>query len=45
MNADRKTPTSDDAQARARRSRRIHAFLRRWADRHMPERVTRFPTR
>ena len=45
MNADRKQPAGDDAQARARRSRRIHAFLRRWAERHMPERVTRFPTR
>ena len=45
MNAERKRPAHADAQARARRSRRIHAFLRRWAERHMPERVTRFPTR
>jgi hypothetical protein len=45
MTADRKMPASDDAAARARRSRRIHAFLRRWAERHMPERVTRFPRR
>jgi len=45
MNTDRKLPARDDAQARARRSRRIHAFLQRWARRHMPERVTRFTSR
>jgi hypothetical protein len=45
MNADRKLPVSDDPAARARRSRRIRAFLHRWAKRHMPERVTRFPRR
>ena len=44
MNAERKI-TKDDAQARARRSRRIHAFLTAWAGRHWPERVTRFPRR
>jgi hypothetical protein len=44
MNAERKIP-KDDAQARARRSRRIHAFLVAWAERHWPERVTRFPRR
>ena len=32
-------------EARARRSVRIHAFLSRWAQRHWPERVTRFPKR
>ena len=44
MNAEQKTP-KDDAEARVRRSRRIHAFLTAWADRHWPERVTRFPKR
>jgi hypothetical protein len=42
MNADRKKPARDDTEARARRSRRIHVFLARWARRHMPDRVTRF---
>ena len=45
MNADRKTPESKIEAARARRSLRIHAFLNRWAQRHWPERVTRFPKR
>ncbi len=45
MNADRKKPAGDSEEARARRSRRIQAFLQRWARRHMPERVTRFPSR
>jgi hypothetical protein len=45
MNADRKPPAIDDPEARARRSRRIHAFLHRWAKLHMPVRVTRFPRR
>jgi hypothetical protein len=45
MDAQSKTPTSDDTQTRARRSRRIHAFLGAWAKRHWPERVTRFPKR
>jgi hypothetical protein len=45
MKADRKKRASDDAEALARRSRRIHAFLGRWARRHMPERVTRFRSR
>ena len=43
MDAQHKTPTSDDTQTRERRSRRIHAFLGAWAKRHWPERVTRFP--
>jgi hypothetical protein len=42
MNADRKKLAKDDAEALARRSKRIHAFLGRWARRHMPARVTRF---
>ena len=41
----RKTSVRDDGQARARRSRRIHTFLSAWAQRHWPERVTRFPKR
>ena len=45
MDAKRKTPTSDDTRTRLLRSRRIHAFLSAWAERHWPERVTRFPTR
>ena len=45
MDAQRKMPASDDAQARARRSRRIHAFLSAWAQRHWPERVTHFTKR
>jgi hypothetical protein len=45
MNADRKKRTGDSEEARARRSRRIQAFLHRWARRHMPERVTRFNSR
>jgi len=45
MDAKRKTLTSDDTRTRARRSRRIHAFLGAWAKRHWPERVTRFPKR
>ncbi len=44
MNAQRKMPVSDE-QARARRSRRIHAFLSAWARRHWPERVIRFAKR
>lgn len=42
---DRKMPASQNPEARARRSRRIRAFLERWARRHMPERVTRFTSR
>jgi len=42
---DRKARESKTAQARARRSRQIRAFLDRWGRRHMPERVTRFPSR
>jgi len=42
---DRKKPASETPESRARRSRRIHAFLDRWARRHMPERVTRFTSR
>ena len=45
MNTNRKKPASDNAEALARRSRRIHAFLGRWARRHFPERVTRFTSR
>ena len=45
MDAQRKLPASDNAQARARRARRIHAFLGAWAKRHWPERVTRFAKR
>jgi hypothetical protein len=45
MDAQRKLPARNDGQARARRSRRIHAFLTAWAQRHWPERVTRFPKR
>jgi hypothetical protein len=45
MDAQHKMATSDDRQSRARRSRRIHAFLGAWAKRHWPERVTRFPKR
>ena len=45
MESQRKMPERDDRQARARRSRRIHAFLSAWAQRHWPERVTRFPKR
>ena len=45
MTAERKTPESAIEEARARRSIRIHAFLNRWAKRHWPERVTRFPKR
>ena len=45
MNANRKKPASDNAEALARRSRRIHVFLGRWARRHFPERVTRFTSR
>jgi hypothetical protein len=44
MNADRKKRPSDSEDAQARRSRRIQAFLHRWARRHMPERV-RYPSR
>jgi len=44
MTTERKTPEKIEA-ARARRSIRIHAFLNRWAARHWPERVTRFPKR
>jgi hypothetical protein len=43
---DRKTQeTTKTEKAQAQRSRRIHAFLDRWARRHMPERVTRFTSR
>jgi len=45
MDAKRKTAPSDDTRSRARRSRRIHAFLSAWAARHWPERVTRFTKR
>ena len=45
MTAERKTIESKIEEARARRSVRIHAFLSRWAQRHWPERVTRFPKR
>ena len=45
MTAERKTVESKLEAARARRSIRIHAFLTRWAERHWPERVTRFPKR
>ncbi len=45
MTAERKTPESKIEESRARRSRRIHAFLNSWARRHWPERVTRFPKR
>jgi hypothetical protein len=45
MNADRKKRATNNEEVRARRSRRIQAFLHRWAQRHMPERVTRFPSR
>ena len=45
MDAKRKVSERDDGQARARRSRRIHAFLSAWAQRHWPERVTRFTKR
>jgi hypothetical protein len=45
MNAQRKMSERDDEQARARRSRRIHTFLSAWAQRHWPERVTRFSKR
>jgi hypothetical protein len=45
MNADRKKPAKADAEVAARRSRRIHTFLGRWARRHFPERVTRFTSR
>lgn len=45
MTAERKTPERTIEEARARRSARIHAFLIRWAQRHWPERVTRFPRR
>jgi len=43
---DRKTQDATKTeQVLARRSRRIHAFLDRWARRHMPDRVTRFTSR
>ena len=43
---DRKTQeTTKTEKAQAQRSRRIRAFLDRWARRHMPERVTRFTSR
>jgi hypothetical protein len=44
---DRKTQdtAAKTEKAQARRSRRIHTFLDRWARRHMPERVTRFTSR
>lgn len=45
MTAQRKTTDAKIEEARARRSVRIHAFLSRWAARHWPERVTRFPKR
>lgn len=45
MTAPRKTTAAKSEEARARRSVRIHAFLSRWAQRHWPERVTRFPKR
>jgi hypothetical protein len=45
MTIERKTPDAKFEEARARRSIRIHAFLNRWAARHWPERVTRFPKR
>jgi hypothetical protein len=45
MKADRNKPSVNSPEALARRSRRIHAFLDRWARRHMPERVTRFTSR
>ncbi len=45
MTAERKTPENTMEEDRARRSRRIHAFLGAWARRHWPERVTRFPKR
>jgi len=45
MTAERKTVESKLEAARARRSIRIHVFLSRWAERHWPERVTRFPKR
>ena len=45
MNADRKKPAAQSEEARANRSRRIQAFLHRWAQRHMPDRVTRFSSR
>ena len=45
MTAQRKTSDAKIEAARARRSMRIHAFLSRWAARHWPERVTRFPKR
>jgi hypothetical protein len=45
MNADRKKREGRSEEARARRSRRIQAFLHRWAQRHMPDRVTRFTSR
>ena len=45
MTAERKTSERRIEEARARRSVRIHAFLARWAERHWPERVTRFPKR
>jgi len=45
MDAQHKMSERDDGQARARRSRRIQAFLSAWAQRHWPERVTRFRKR
>lgn len=45
MTTERKTPDTKFEEARVRRSIRIHAFLSRWAERHWPERVTRFPKR
>jgi hypothetical protein len=42
---DRKKATTESPETLARRSRRIHTFLERWAKRHMPDRVTRFTTR
>jgi hypothetical protein len=45
MTAQRKTTNARIEEARARRSVRFHAFLSRWAQRHWPERVTRFPKR
>ena len=45
MTAQRKMSDAKIEEARARRSVRIHAFLSRWAQRHWPERVTRFPKR
>ena len=45
MNDERRMAESKLEAARARRSARIHAFLTRWARRHWPERVTRFPKR